>query len=133
MIEFIFENWLILAGMVGTPLGIFFGYLFGGKQAQNIELKKNIAIANQENVKTKRDMADLESEIYTRLTERMDRELVERDSEISQLKAVQKELQVTVELQVGTIKTLQNMVENYKATCDDCQFKVSKTKKTKLQ
>ena len=129
MIAFLLENWYILIGVISAPLGIVFGYLFGGKQKQNIELKKELALVKQEDVKAKRDMSDLESDIYTRLTTRLDNELILRDKKVDELKEIQEGLKHTIKIQEGNIKSLQKTLADYKAMCDNCKFRIDKTTK----
>jgi len=129
MIAFLVENWHILIGLISAPISIIIGYIFGGKQKQKVDLKKDEALLKQEDVKAKRDMADLESEIYTRLTERLDNELVLRDKEVEELKFIQKDLITTIKIQEGNIKSLQKTVDDYKRICGNCQVRIEKIKK----
>lgn len=129
MIAFLVENWHILIGLISAPISIIIGYIFGGKQKQKVDLKKEEALLKQEDVKAKRDMADLESEIYTRLTERLDNELILRDKEVEELKLVQKDLIYTIKIQDGNIESLQETVADYKALCDNCKIRIDKIKK----
>jgi len=129
MIAFLVENWHILIGLISAPISIIIGYIFGGKQKQKVDLKKEEALLKQEDVKAKRDMADLESEIYTRLTERLDNELILRDKEVEELKLVQKDLIYTIKIQDGNIESLQKTVSDYKAICDNCKIRIDKIKK----
>ena len=131
MIAFLVENWHILIGLISAPISIIIGYIFGGKQKQKVDLKKDEALLKQEDVKAKRDMADLESEIYTRLTERLDNELVLRDKEVEELKFIQKDLITTIKIQEGNIKSLQKTVDDYKRICGNCQVRIEKEKTKK--
>ena len=123
--EFFYNNWMAILGLLSAPLA----YFFGGKQKQKSELKKTDAEALQQDVKAKKDLADLERDIYTRLIETINQELETRDEKINQLQETQKNLLKTIELQNGNIKHLQKMVDDYKATCDNCQVRIDKTKK----
>jgi hypothetical protein len=123
--EFFYNNWMAILGLLSAPLA----YFFGGKQKQKSELKKTDAEALQQDIKAKKDLADLERDIYTRLIETINQELETRDEKINQLQETQKNLLKTIELQNGNIKHLQKMVDDYKATCDNCQVRIDKTKK----
>jgi predicted nucleic acid-binding Zn-ribbon protein len=123
--EFFYNNWMAILGLLSAPLA----YFFGGKQKQKSELKKTDAEALQQDIKAKKDLADLERDIYTRLIETINQELETRDQKINQLQETQKNLLKTIELQNGNIKHLQKMVDDYKATCDNCQVRIDKTKK----
>jgi hypothetical protein len=48
MIEFLYSNWLVIVGFLSAPIA----YLFGGKQKQNVELKKSNsdAVASMQSV-----------------------------------------------------------------------------------
>jgi hypothetical protein len=105
-----------------------------------INKKKENAIADQENVTAKKNMADLESEIYARLTQRLTNELDTRDAKIKDLEETQrlteqtqKGLIDTIRVQDGNIKHLQTIVNEYKQTCDECQFRLSKKQIKKPQ
>jgi len=91
-----------------------------------INKKKENAVADQETVTAKKNMADLESEIYARLTQRLTNELDTRDAKIKDLEQTQKGLIDTIRVQDGNIKHLQTIVNEYKQTCDECQFRVAK-------
>jgi len=123
--EFFYNNWMAILGLLSAPLA----YFFGGKQKQKSELKKTDAEALQQDIKAKKDLADLERDIYTRLIGTINQELMTRDEKINQLQETQKNLLKTIELQNGNIKHLQKMVDDYKATCDNCQVRIDKTKK----
>lgn len=123
--EFFYNNWMAILGLLSAPLA----YFFGGKQKQKAELKKTDAEALQQDIKAKKDLADLERDIYTRLIGTINQELMTRDEKINQLQETQKNLLKTIELQNGNIKHLQKMVDDYKATCDNCQVRIDKTKK----
>jgi predicted nucleic acid-binding Zn-ribbon protein len=116
---------MAILGLLSAPLA----YFFGGKQKQKSELKKTDAEALQQDIKAKKDLADLERDIYTRLIGTINQELMTRDEKINQLQETQKNLLKTIELQNGNIKHLQKMVDDYKATCDNCQVRIDKTKK----
>jgi chromosome segregation ATPase len=116
MIQDFFTNyWQIIF----TPLSIVIAYIFGGKQKQLTELKKSDAEAQQEETKAKRDLAGLEREIYERIVSTMQSQFDNQNKEINELKA-------TIQLYVGNIKHLQKTVDDYKQTCDDCQFRINK-------
>lgn len=123
--DFFYNNWMAILGLLSAPLA----YFFGGKQKQKSELKKTDAEALQQDIKAKKDLADLERDIYTRLIGTINQELMTRDEKINQLQETQKNLLKTIELQNGNIKHLQKMVDDYKATCDNCQVRIDKTKK----
>lgn len=120
MIDFLMNYWQIIF----TPLSIVVAYIFGGKQKQRTELKKSDAEAQQEEIKVKKDLADLERDIYTRLTETITIELQSRDKQIVLLQDKQNDLLKTIEIQNGNIKHLQKTVDDYKKKCDNCQFKL---------
>lgn len=122
MQDFFANYWQIIF----TPLSIVIAYIFGGKQKQLTELKKSDAEAQQEETKAKKDLADLERDIYTRLIETVNNELGERDTKIKNLEDTQKDLLKTIEIQSGNIQHLQKTVDDYKQTCDDCQFRITK-------
>ena len=98
-----------------------------------INKKKENAVADQETVTAKKNMADLESEIYARLTQRLTNELDTRDAKIKDLEQTQKGLIDTIRVQDGNIKHLQTIVNEYKQTCDECQFRLSKKQIKKPQ
>jgi predicted nucleic acid-binding Zn-ribbon protein len=122
MQDFFANYWQIIF----TPLSIVIAYFFGGKQKQKTELKKSDAEAQQEETKAKKDLADLERDIYTRLIETVNNELGQRDTKIKHLEDTQKDLLKTIEIQTGNIEHLQKTVDDYKQTCDDCQFRITK-------
>lgn len=120
--EFFYNNWLAILGLLSAPIA----YIFGGKQKQKADLKKTYAEALQEDIKAKKDLADMERDIYTRLIETVESELKHRDEKINVLEETQKNLLKTIEIQEGNIKHLQETVNEYKQTCDDCQYRISK-------
>jgi len=120
--EFFYNNWLAILGLLSAPIA----YIFGGKQKQKADLKKTYAEALQEDIKAKKDLADMERDIYTRLIETVESELKHRDEKINTLEETQKNLLKTIEIQEGNIKHLQATVNEYKQTCDDCQYRIAK-------
>jgi len=48
MIDFLYSNWLVIIGFLSAPIA----YIFGGKQKQNVELKKSNsdAVASMQSV-----------------------------------------------------------------------------------
>lgn len=120
--DFFYNNWLAILGLLSAPIA----YIFGGKQKQKADLKKTYAEALQEDIKAKKDLADMERDIYTRLIETVESELKHRDEKINVLEETQKNLLKTIEIQEGNIKHLQETVNEYKQTCDDCQYRISK-------
>jgi chromosome segregation ATPase len=120
--DFFYNNWLAILGLLSAPIA----YIFGGKQKQKADLKKTYAEALQEDIKAKKDLADMERDIYTRLIETVESELKHRDEKINVLEETQKNLLKTIEIQEGNIKHLQETVNEYKQTCDDCQYRIAK-------
>lgn len=107
------------------PIEIILNYIFGSTtlvsiyiawKSRNSELKKSEAQATQEEVKAKKDLADLEHEIYERVLNELNKHLITRDEEITSLK--------------NQVENLKSQVEDYKTICDKCQFRhEQKTKK----
>lgn len=148
--DFLANYWHIIF----TPVSVIIAYIFGGKQQQKVELKKSNSQAQQEETKAKKDLADFEREIYERIVNTMQGQFDEQNKkiqvqneeikgqneqikgqtkEIETLKETQKGLMSTIKIQDGNIKFLQETVNEYKATCDTCQFRQEKIilKKTK--
>lgn len=133
MVDFLVNYWQLIF----TPISIVIAYIFGGKQQQKVDLKKGVAQAQQEDTRAKKDLADLERDIYTRIVETMKGELESRDEVIEKMQkeqkafkdeqksftTIQKGLIKTIEIQKGNIKHLQEIVADYKAICDTCQFR----------
>jgi uncharacterized membrane protein YhiD involved in acid resistance len=86
------------------------------------------AKGKQEDVKSKKDLADLEREIYERIVNTMQTQFDAQSKEINDLKDIQKDLLITIKIQEGNIESLQQTVNEYKKTCDDCQFRIEKKK-----
>jgi hypothetical protein len=114
------------------PLEIILNYIFGSTtlvsiyiawKSRNHELKKSEAQAKQEEVKSKKDLSDLEHQIYVRLSEELNSQLNIRSKKIKDLEETQQDMLLTIKLQVGNIKSLSKLVEDYRKTCDDCKFR----------
>lgn len=114
------------------PLEIILNYIFGSTtlvsiyiawKSRNHELKKSEAQAKQEEVKGKKDLSDLEHEIYLRLSKELNNQLDTRSKRIKDLEEAQEQMKTTIKLQVGNIESLTKLVENYRKTCDECKLK----------
>ena len=137
-------NWeLFLAlggfGTITTVLTFMFTVRYV-KRKERATAGQEEAREKQEDTKAKKDLADLERDIYERivstLQEQFDSQnkIIEKQSkEIKTLKETQDQLQFTVKLQNEQIEILQGTVDEYKATCDNCQFRMEKVtlRKTK--
>lgn len=107
------------------PLEIILNYIFGSTtlvsiyiawKSRNADVKKSEAQATQEEIKGKKDLADLEREIYERVLNELNNHLLTRDKEINTLQEI--------------VNDLKKQVEDYKTICDKCQFRnEQKTKK----
>jgi uncharacterized protein HemX len=123
-------NWLEILLAIGGTSGITtILTLQIQRRKGKAEAGQEEAKAHQEDVKAKKDLADLERDIYTRLISTVNTELETRDKKIDTLQETQNNLLKTIDLQNGNIKHLQKMVDDYKATCDNCQVRIDKTKK----
>ena len=134
-------NWIEIFIAIGGTAGIT------SILTLQIQRRKERASAGQEEArekqeitKSKKDLADLERDIYERivstLQEQFDSQnkIIDKQSkEIKTLKDTQNELLFTVKLQNEQIEILQGTVDEYKTTCDNCQFRMEKTvlRKTK--
>jgi len=118
-------NWLEILLAIGGTSGITtILTLQIQRRKGKAEAGQEEAKAFQEDVKAKKDLADLERDIYTRLTETISIELQSRDKKIVELQNTQNDLLRTIDIQNGNIKHLQKTVDDYKKKCDNCQFKL---------
>ena len=90
----------------------------------------------QEKVKSKKDLADLERDIYERivatLQEQFDlqnKQIHDQDVKIVKQNDEIKQLKYANELQKGNIIALEKIVKDYKETCDNCQIRIDKKMK----
>lgn len=120
-------NWLEIFIAIGGTAGIT------SILTLQIQRRKEKASAGQEEakekqevVKSKKDLADLERDIYERIVATMQEQFDSQSKEISKLKETQKDLITTIEIQKGNIEHLQRTVDDYKETCDSCQFRMEK-------
>jgi len=120
-------NWLEILLAIGGTSGITtILTLQIQRRKGKAEAGQEEAKAHQEDVKAKKDLADLEHDIYTRLTETISIELQSRDKKIVELQTTQNELLKTIDIQNDNIKHLQSVVTDYKETCDNCQIRIDK-------
>jgi predicted nucleic acid-binding Zn-ribbon protein len=120
-------NWIEILGLIGGTGGIATLLTLGiERRTKKAQARQEEARGNQEDVKAKKDLADLEREIYERIVSTMQSQFDNQSKEIKELKDTQKDLLKTIEIQDGNIKHLQETVNEYKQTCDDCQFRISK-------
>ena len=118
-------NWLEILLAIGGTSGITtILTLQIQRRKGKAEAGQEEAKAHQEDVKAKKDLADLEHDIYTRLTETIFIELQSRDKKIVELQNTQNDLLKTIDIQNDNIKHLQKTVDAYKKKCDTCQFKL---------
>jgi response regulator RpfG family c-di-GMP phosphodiesterase len=127
-------NWLEIFLAVGGTAGIT------SILTLQIQRRKEKASAGQEEakekqeiVKSKKDLADLEREIYERIVATMQQQFDTQSKEIETLKWTQKDLIATIEIQKGNIEHLQKTVNEYKETCDTCQFRQEKITLKKIK
>jgi hypothetical protein len=122
-------NWLeILLAIGGTSGLTTILTLQIQRRKGKAEAGQEEAKAHQEGVKAKKDLADLERDIYTRLIETVNVELKSRDGKIKDLEDTQRDLYTTIKIQDDNIKHLQSVVKDYKDTCDNCQIRIEKKK-----
>jgi len=120
-------NWLEILLAIGGTSGITtILTLQIQRRKGKAEAGQEEAKAHQEDVKAKKDLADLEHDIYTRLTETISIELQSRDKKIVELQNTQNDLLKTIDIQNDNIKHLQSVVTDYKETCDNCQIRIDK-------
>ena len=120
-------NWLEILLAIGGTSGITtILTLQIQRRKGKAEAGQEEAKAFQEDVKAKKDLADLERDIYTRLTETISIELQSRDKKIVELQNTQNDLLKTIDIQNDNIKHLQSVVTDYKETCDNCQIRIDK-------
>ena len=120
-------NWLEILLAIGGTSGIStILTLQIQRRKGKAEAGQEEAKAHQEDVKAKKDLADLEHDIYTRLTETISIELQSRDKKIVELQNTQNDLLKTIDIQNDNIKHLQSVVTDYKETCDNCQIRIDK-------
>ena len=118
-------NWIEILLAIGGTSGITtILTLKIQRRKGKAEAGQEEAKAFQEDVKAKKDLADLERDIYTRLTETISIELQSRDKKIVELQNTQNDLLKTIDIQNDNIKHLQKTVDAYKKKCDTCQFKL---------
>jgi hypothetical protein len=91
--------------------------------------KKENAIADQEVIRAKFDLNAFENQIFERVTNRMQLIIDEQEKHIGELKENQSQLLIANNLMQGKIDVLEKMVQDYKETCDNCQFRLEKKKK----
>ena len=101
-----------------------------------IQRRKEKALAGQEEGKEKAEHANAQKitdEVYALMSSRLREQFQEMTKEIERLEETQKQLQFTVRFQAEQIQSLEKIVDEYKATCDNCQFRMEKTvlRKTK--
>jgi response regulator RpfG family c-di-GMP phosphodiesterase len=127
-------NWLEIFIAIGGTAGIT------SILTLQIQRRKEKASAGQEEakekqevVKSKKDLADLEREIYERIVATMQQQFDSQSKEIETLKWTQKDLIATIEIQKGNIEHLQKTVNEYKETCDTCQFRQEKITLKKIK
>jgi response regulator RpfG family c-di-GMP phosphodiesterase len=127
-------NWLEIFIAIGGTAGIT------SILTLQIQRRKEKASAGQEEakekqevVKSKKDLADLEREIYERIVATMQEQFDSQSKEIETLKWTQKDLIATIEIQKGNIEHLQKTVNEYKETCDTCQFRQEKITLKKIK
>ena len=127
-------NWLEIFLAIGGTAGIT------SILTLQIQRRKEKASAGQEEakekqeiVKSKKDLADLEREIYERIVATMQQQFDTQSKEIETLKWTQKDLIATIEIQKGNIEHLQKTVNEYKETCDTCQFRQEKITLKKIK
>ena len=121
-----FNWWEILLAIGGTSGITTILTLQIQRRKGKAEAGQEEAKAHQEDVKAKKDLADLEHDIYTRLTETISIELQSRDKKIVELQNTQNDLLKTIDIQNDNIKHLQSVVTDYKETCDNCQIRIDK-------
>jgi len=120
-------NWIEILLAIGGTSGITtILTLQIQRRKGKAEAGQEEAKAHQEDVKAKKDLADLEHDIYTRLTETISIELQSRDKKIVELQNTQNDLLKTIDIQNDNIKHLQSVVTDYKETCDNCQIRIDK-------
>jgi hypothetical protein len=134
-------NWLEIFLAVGGTAGIT------SILTLQIQRRKEKASAGQEEakekqeiVKSKKDLADLERDIYERIVATMQEQFNKQDiviekqsKEIKTLTETQKDLITTIDIQKGNIEHLQKTVNEYKETCDTCQFRQEKITLKKIK
>jgi predicted RNase H-like nuclease (RuvC/YqgF family) len=105
--------------------------------------KKENAIADQETVKARLDLHVLENQVFDNVVKRMQGLIDDLESENKRkdeinekhqktLKTVeenQKQLLHANEMLTGKVEHLEKIVQDYKETCDNCQFRLEKKKK----
>lgn len=120
-------SYALPSGIGSALTGIIFWKIYRSKE-QGLA-QQETGRGEQESVKAKKDLADLERDIYTRIVNTMQSQFDVQSLEIKELKSTQNELLITNQLQGETIKHLQKTVDDYKLTCDTCQIRIEKKKK----
>jgi response regulator RpfG family c-di-GMP phosphodiesterase len=127
-------NWLEIFLAVGGTAGITsILNLQIQRRKEKASAGQEEAKEKQEIVKSKKDLADLEREIYERIVATMQQQFDTQSKEIETLKWTQKDLIATIEIQKGNIEHLQKTVNEYKETCDTCQFRQEKITLKKIK
>ena len=101
-----------------------------------IQRRKERATAGQEEAKEKQEHLNAQKitdEVYTLMSSRLKEQFDGMNKEIKILKETQAGLLKTIEIQKGNIEHLQKTVDNYKETCDSCQFRQEKITLKKIK
>jgi hypothetical protein len=127
-------NWLEIALAFGG-FGTFTAVLTFLITIRYIKRKER-AIAGQEEGKERQEnltAQKMTDEVYALMSLRLKEQFDGMNAEIKTLKETQKDLITTIEIQKGNIEHLQKTVNEYKETCDTCQFRQEKITLKKIK
>ena len=91
--------------------------------------KKENAVADQEEVRARLDLHELENTVFDKISSRMQLIIDDQEKQISELKENQAQLIMANKLMEGKIEDLERLVQDYKDVCDTCQFRAEKKRK----
>jgi predicted RNase H-like nuclease (RuvC/YqgF family) len=104
------------------------------KKMKEGEATQSVERGKQEQLNT----VEIQDRIYERLNSRLEIELKTRDKKIddfekenTELREEVKQLRIANKLNSGKIEELENIVNEYKTTCENCQFRLDQKAKMK--
>lgn len=98
------------------------------KRKESATAGQEEAKEKQEVIKSKKDLADLERDIYERIVATLQEQFDKQNMKINDQDIEIKDLKFANEIQKGNIAALEKTVSDYKATCDNCQIRIEKIK-----
>jgi hypothetical protein len=91
--------------------------------------KKVNAEADSAVLRNRFDVVDFENKITERVVLRLEGDNLKKENKINELSETVEQMGVTIKIQAKNIEALHKEVNDYKETCDNCQFRLEKKKK----